>query len=51
MDRHFVTLCNVDDVVVEWIQSNPNKTPEDFLNYLRELYKRPDLAKRFPNGF
>lgn len=42
---------DLDDEVVKWIQNNPNKNGDDFLAYLRELYKRPDLAVRFPDGF
>lgn len=42
---------DLDNEVVEWIQNNPSKDADDFLAYLRELYKRPDVAQRFPNGF
>ena len=42
---------DLDDEVVEWIENNPNSTPDDFMSYLRGLYNRPDLCKRFPNGF
>jgi hypothetical protein len=41
----------LDNEVVEWIRKNPTKNADDFLAYLRELYKRPDLAERFPDGF
>ena len=42
---------DLDDEVVNWIRENKKATTDDFLGYLRNLYKRPDLAKRFPNGF
>ncbi len=41
----------VDDEVVKWLEDNPTATPEQFMEMLRELYKRPDLLERFPNGF
>ncbi|MCC5830617.1 MAG: hypothetical protein JJU36_14315, partial [Phycisphaeraceae bacterium] len=42
---------DLDNEVVNWIERNPDATPDDFLSYLRELYKRPDLVDRFPGGF
>ena len=41
---------NLDAEVVGWIRGNPNATVQQFENYLRDLYKRPDVATRFPNG-
>lgn len=41
----------VDEEVVRWLEDNPTATPEQFMKMLRELYKRPDLLQRFPNGF
>jgi RHS repeat-associated protein len=40
----------LDREVVEWIQNTPDATTEQFERYLRDLYARPDLAPRFPNG-
>lgn len=42
---------DLDDEVVDWVERNPSKGGDEFLDYLRQLYQRPDLVKRFPNGF
>ncbi|HYH97319.1 hypothetical protein [Hyalangium sp.] len=41
----------VDKEVIRWLDENPKATPQRFENYLREVYSRPDMIKRFPNGF
>jgi hypothetical protein len=40
----------VDDEVVEWLRVNRRATPEEFIQKLREIYNRPDMRARFPNG-
>ena len=42
---------DLDDNIVRWIESNPNATPDDFLNNLRNIYKCPSMSERFPDGF
>jgi len=41
----------VDAEVIEWLKREIKATPEQFMKMLREIYSRPDLLKRFPNGF
>jgi hypothetical protein len=41
----------VDTEVVEWLTGNERASPEQFMKMLRDLYNRPELLKRFPNGF
>jgi hypothetical protein len=41
----------VDAEVIKWLENNPAATPERFLMKLREIYNRPEMLKRFPNGF
>jgi hypothetical protein len=41
----------VDDEVVDWLERNATAGPAQFMKMLREIYKRPDMLKRFPNGF
>lgn len=41
----------VDKEVIDWLNRNQTATPEQFMNKLREIYTRPDMLKRFPNGF
>ena len=40
----------LDKEIVQWIKDNEKATPEEFEDYLRRLYNRPDLKKRFPGG-
>ncbi|HYO72308.1 MAG TPA: Wall-associated protein precursor [Archangium sp.] len=42
---------DVDKEVVEWLQRFPNATRKEFEGFLREIYSRPEMLKRFPNGF
>jgi hypothetical protein len=41
----------VDKEVVAWLRARPRATPEQFMKFLREIYNRPEMRKRFPNGF
>ncbi|PTL76666.1 Wall-associated protein precursor [Vitiosangium sp. GDMCC 1.1324] len=64
-DRRFVTRAvdkkshcgyqewhrKVDDEVIEWLESNRDATPKQFEDFLREIYSRPLMRARFPNGF
>ncbi|HEX8825486.1 MAG TPA: Wall-associated protein precursor [Archangium sp.] len=42
---------DVDDEVIAWLARYRDATPEQFEAYLREVYRRPDMLKRFPRGF
>ncbi|HLL03003.1 MAG TPA: Wall-associated protein precursor [Myxococcaceae bacterium] len=42
---------DVDKEVVAWLRDRPRATPEQFMKFLREIYNRPEMRKRFPNGF
>ena len=37
--------------VMKWLRRRDNATPKEFESFLREIYNRPELRKRFPNGF
>lgn len=41
----------VDAEVSEWLQKYETATPAEFMEKLREIYSRPDMQARFPNGF
>ena len=41
----------VDEEVIEWLKREIRATPEQFMKMLREIYNRPEMVKRFPNGF
>ncbi|WNG34166.1 Wall-associated protein precursor [Archangium violaceum] len=41
----------VDDEVIEWLTQNGKATYKEFMNKLREIYSRPEMRMRFPNGF
>ncbi|MGZ3458740.1 MAG: Wall-associated protein precursor [Archangium sp.] len=41
----------VDAEVVKWLKDNDIATPEQFEDLLREIYNRPLMRARFPNGF
>ena len=41
----------VDDEVVEWLRTNGTATARKFEEYLREIYSRPEMLARFPNGY
>ncbi|WP_187345094.1 hypothetical protein [Cystobacter ferrugineus] len=41
----------VDAEVVEWLKVHPKATLEQFMDKLREIYRRPEMKARFPHGF
>jgi hypothetical protein len=41
----------VDKEVIDWLDENPKATPKEFMDKLREIYSRPEMRARFPNGF
>jgi hypothetical protein len=41
----------LDEEVASWVTSKKDLTPKQFEAYLREVYARPELRARFPNGF
>lgn len=41
----------VDDEVVAWLKKYTQATPKQFEDFLREIYDRPLMRARFPNGF
>ena len=42
---------DVDDEVIEWLGRYDTATPEEFEAFLRQLYNRPAMRARFPDGF
>ncbi len=40
----------VDKEVIEWLRKEARATPAQFEKYLRDIYNRPEMRKRFPNG-
>ncbi|WPB75826.1 Wall-associated protein precursor [Archangium violaceum] len=42
---------DVDDEVVAWLRKTEDATREQFEAFLREIYSRPDMLARFPNGY
>jgi hypothetical protein len=40
----------LDEEVVRWIEANKEATVEQFEKFLRDLYDRPEMKKRFPQG-
>jgi len=40
-----------DDEVVDWLSINEKATPEEFLNYLRDVYLKAEMESRFPDAF
>jgi hypothetical protein len=42
---------DVDAEVVEWLRRYERATSKEFEAFLREIYNRPDMRARFPNGF
>jgi hypothetical protein len=41
----------VDREVIRWLDRYPNATQQQFEAFLREIYNRPAMLKRFPHGF
>lgn len=42
---------DVDKEVIEWLKDFSTATRKEFESFLREIYSRPEMLKRFPNGF
>jgi hypothetical protein len=42
---------DVDLEVIKWLRRYRSATREEFEAFLRKLYSRPEMIKRFPNGF
>ncbi len=42
---------SLDKEVMEWLVKERRATPEQFMRFLREIYNRKEMLKRFPNGF
>jgi hypothetical protein len=42
---------DLDKEIAAWIEQNEKATAQQFEAYLREVYARPELQLRFPNGF
>lgn len=42
---------DVDKEVVDWLNRNSKATPQQFMDKLREIYSRPEMMARFPDGF
>jgi hypothetical protein len=42
---------DVDREVIKWLDRYIDATPEQFEAFLREIYSRPQMRARFPNGF
>jgi hypothetical protein len=41
---------DVDKEVVKWLDGHKKATPEQFERFLREIYSRPEMRARFPDG-
>lgn len=42
---------DVEQEIIKWLEKYDNATPEEFEAFLREIYSRPEMRARFPNGF
>lgn len=42
---------DVDREVVDWLRVHQKATPKQFEDFLREIYSRPEMLARFPNGY
>jgi hypothetical protein len=42
---------DVDDEVIAWLRKYQDATPAEFEAFLREIYSRPAMRARFPDGF
>lgn len=42
---------DVDDEVIEWLSKYDHATPAEFEAFLRQIYNRPNMRLRFPDGF
>lgn len=41
---------DVDNEVIRWLKKEATATQEHFENFLRGIYNRPEMLKRFPDG-
>jgi hypothetical protein len=41
----------VDDEVIGGLDTYRRGTPQEFEAFLRQLYNRPEMRERFPDGF
>ncbi len=41
----------VDEEVIQWLEKYIKATPEEFEAFLRQIYNRPEMRARFPDGF
>ena len=41
----------VDEEVINWLNRYPKATPKEFMDKLREIYSRPEMLARVPDGF
>ncbi|HVG63138.1 MAG TPA: Wall-associated protein precursor [Hyalangium sp.] len=41
----------VDEEVIQWLKDHEKATPAQFMQKLREIYRRKDMLERFPHGF
>jgi hypothetical protein len=41
---------DVDDEVIRWLKKEATATPKQFEKFLRGIYNRPEMRKRFPDG-
>jgi hypothetical protein len=42
---------DVDEEIIEWLETERTATPERFMKLLREIYNRKEMLERFPHGF
>ncbi|HLL53326.1 MAG TPA: hypothetical protein VK447_07265 [Myxococcaceae bacterium] len=42
---------DLDDEVIAWLRTHRDAAPVEFEAKLREIYGRPELRARFPDGF
>jgi hypothetical protein len=41
---------DVDEEVIGWLKANSKATPQTFMAKLRDIYSRPSMTERFPDG-
>ncbi|HYO67493.1 MAG TPA: hypothetical protein VEU33_15565 [Archangium sp.] len=41
----------MDNEVVKWLKAEKKATPQEFEQKLREIYNRPEMRARFPDGY
>lgn len=40
----------LDAEIKEWIRDHPQMTPDQFVEYLRSVYQRPEVRAHYPQG-